>query len=155
MEIGDVILRVNGLETVEARDVSRAVADLAPGDEARLLIWRDGRERDVRVTIGLFPEETDIAEASAPDAVGDALGLALARADQGVLVERVDPLSDAAAKGVRPGDIIVEVGGKRVETPRDVEQRVKEAEEQERGSVLLLLRNNERQRFVALTLKDA
>ena len=73
----------------------------------------------------------------------------------GVVVQSVDPSSDAAEKGVRPGDIIVKVSGKDVKKPADVVAGVEAASKADKSSVLLLLRSEEQQRFVALSLSKS
>ena len=68
------------------------------------------------------------------------------------MVRSVDPASEAAEKGIRPGDVIVKVSGRDVKKPSDVVAGVEEAKKGNRNSVLLLLRSNDQQRFVALTV---
>lgn len=153
---GDVIIDVDGADMAEPRDVSRRIAGMKPGETIEIGVWRAGRAQAVRVTVGLFPEEVNVA--AAPAKTGDAeleLGLALTATRGGVLIERVDPLSEAAAKGVRPGEIIVAVGGRGVQTPAEVVKGVQQARAENHASVLFLLRNDGSQRFVALALKDA
>lgn len=149
---GDVILEVDGAAMAEPRDLSRRIAKMKPGETIDLGVWRAGRVQTVQATVGLFPEEADVATAPVPGDVE--LGLALTATEDGVLIERVNPSSEAAAKGVRPGEIIVEVGGRSVQTPAEVVKRVQQARAQNRMSVLFLLKNDGSQRFVALALKD-
>ena len=70
----------------------------------------------------------------------------------GVLVTRVDPDSDAADKGIQPGDVVVSVGNKAVHTPQDIKTRYRGAQTQGRKSVLVLVDGNSGQRFVALKI---
>ncbi|MEP5926143.1 MAG: PDZ domain-containing protein, partial [Nitratireductor sp.] len=70
----------------------------------------------------------------------------------GVLVTDVDPLSAAVEKGVRPGDVIVEVAQRAVETPEDVERIVKSEEKGGRSSILLRISAGGDIRFIALRL---
>jgi serine protease Do len=107
------------------------------------------------VVLGEFPEEPRqvAAREGAPAGKVGELGLALTSGpDGGVVVQGVDPQSEAAAKGVRPGDVIVKVNGRTVSNPGELETRI---EESGKSSVLLLLRNESGQHFVALSLKDA
>ena len=59
----------------------------------------------------------------------------------------------AAEQGVRPGDIIVEVGQDEVDKPTDVAARVAKSKEEGKKSVLLLIDRQDDLRFVALPLK--
>lgn len=160
IKTGDVILSVNGRQMEDVRAVSRTVADLQPDTDAEIIVWRDGREKTIDVEIGVFPENPQMAAAAetggeAETATTEALGLALAESPDGVVVRSVDPDSDAAEKGVRPGDVIVKVSGRDVKKPADVVSGVEEAKKAGKSSVLLLLRSQDQQRFVAITLEKS
>ena len=71
---------------------------------------------------------------------------------KGVAVVSVDEDTDAFKKGLRKGDLIEEVGQVAVETPEDVANAVKAAQDAGRKSVLLLVRRSGNPRFVALSL---
>jgi len=64
----------------------------------------------------------------------------------------VDPDSEAAARGLQPGDVITEIGQRPVATLEEFRTRVDEAEEAGQTSVLLLIRRAGTPRFVALPL---
>ncbi len=70
----------------------------------------------------------------------------------GVLITGVAEAGSAAEKGLRPGDVIVEVGQEPVAAPEDVEVKVREAVEAGRGSVLLLVQSGGDLRFVPLSI---
>ena len=160
IKTGDVILSVNGRQMEDVRAVSRTVADLKPDTDAEIIVWRDGREKTIDVEIGVFPDNPQMAAAAetggeAETATTESLGIALAMSPDGVVVRSVDPDSDAAEKGVRPGDIIVKVSGRDVKKPADVVSGVEEAKKTGKSSVLLLLRSQDQQRFVAITLEKS
>lgn len=160
IKTGDVIVDVNGKAMEDVRAVSRTVADLEPESNAKLVIWRDGREKPIAVRIGTFPDNPQMAAATEPGAepetaTTESLGLALADSPDGVVVKSVDPASDAAEKGIQPGDIVVKVSGRDVKKPADVVAGVEEANKAKKSSVLLLLRSDNQQRFVALTLQKS
>jgi len=156
---GDVIIKVGGRTMPDVRSVSRTIADMSPGDKASIGIWRDGKERTLNITIATFPEQIAVAAANTgveqTAAATQSLGLGLVQGDGGVVVQTVSPGSEAAEKGVRPGDVIVKISGKDVKTPADVVEGVREAKTASKTSVLLLLRNQDQQRFIALSLKKA
>jgi serine protease Do len=70
----------------------------------------------------------------------------------GVVVSAVDPDSEAARKGVNAGDVIKRVGQTNVHLPSDVARAVDDARKAGRDSVLMLLANEQGDRFVALRL---
>ncbi len=52
---GDAIVAVNGDRIRDPRELSRRIAQVKPGDTAKLTVWRDGRERSVAVEVGRQP----------------------------------------------------------------------------------------------------
>ena len=72
----------------------------------------------------------------------------------GGLVERLLPQADgvAAEKGLKAGDVIVEISQEEVNSPADVKKKVDEARERNRKSVLLLVEGQGGLRFVALQI---
>jgi serine protease Do len=156
---GDVIVKVNGADMTDVRDVSRTVADLRPGTDTAIELWRNGKAKDINVAIAVFPDKIETAKAdensSSPAETTQSLGLGLTQGDGGVVVQSVDPNSEAAEKGIQPGDVIVKLSGKDVRTPADIVDGVSAAKKADKSSVLLLLRTQDQQRFVALTIKKA
>jgi len=169
---GDVVLRFNGRVVPSMRDLPRMVADSPVGDGAEVVVWRKGAEVTVSVLLGRL-EEGEVIAAAAPGprdepAPGEAVTLfgmtleALTDARRGeldigpdvmgVVVARVDQGGAAAGKGVRPGDVIVEVGQQPIAAPEDVAKRLDEIAADGRGSALFLLQSGGELRFVALSL---
>jgi len=70
----------------------------------------------------------------------------------GLVVTDVDNLSDAYEKGVRAGDLITEAGQQKIASVSDLDDRVAEAQEAGRTSILLLVRRAGEPRFVALPI---
>src|ERR1700675_2616947 len=129
IEPGDVVVKFDGKDIKEPKDLSRVVADTAVGKEVDVVIIRKGEEQTKRVTLGRL-EDTDkpqpASAKSAPEpekpVTQKALGLDLANLSKdlrsrykikdtvkGVVVTGVDNASDAADKRLSAGDVIVEV----------------------------------------------
>jgi len=79
--------------------------------------------------------------------------LGLAEGANGLVVKGVDETTEAYEKGLRAGDIITEAGQKKVESPTDLEDRIADAREGGRKSLLLLVRRGGDPRFVALSIE--
>lgn len=164
LENGDTILAVNGQTVKDAKDLARRIGNLRPDSTAKIKILRGGKEQVVDVPLGKQPG-AKVASQQPSDSSGamvEGLGLELAAASEvpgagkdGVVVVNVEDGSEAAAKGLQVGDTILEVGGKAVSTPEDVDGGIQEAADAERKAVLLRVQNGDRQRFVALALKKA
>ena len=173
---GDVILNFDGKDINAMRSLPLAVAEEQAGRTVRLTYWRAGKRGETSVTIGaleqaeksgLLRDETKQSEAAQPvlpDSVRIAVaGLTLGRIDpddrraygiadglKGAVVTKVAPLSDAAEKGLSPGDVVVEADRRAVTDPAQVTAAFAEAAKDRRASVLLLVNRAGDVRFVAL-----
>lgn len=171
IQAGDVILRFNGQEVREMRNLPRIVADTSVGSSVPVVVWRDGQERTVTVTVAELPAEAAQAAATpgpaAPPQTLELSGLGLrvgpitpeARErfslrpeSRGVVITEVTPGSAAAERELRPGDVIVEVQQERVNTPQEVQERLERLRRQNRATALLLIEGPQGQRWVPLRL---
>jgi serine protease Do len=169
---GDVILRFNNQDVREMRNLPRIVAETSVGTSVPVVVWRDGREETLQVTLGELPQDVQQAAAPAQQAPrGDrplelsGLGLRVAgvtpelrerfrlRPDaRGVVVTEVAPNTPAAERELRPGDIILEVQQERVATPQELQERIERLRRQGRATALFLVETQQGQRFVPLRL---
>ena len=85
----------------------------------------------------------------------DQLGLSLApgKVKEGVAIAEVEQSSDASEKGLKAGDVILEVGGTAVASAEDVAAGIQKAKEAGRKAVLLKVKSGDQNRFVAVQLK--
>jgi len=169
---GDIVTAV-GNETVKTpKDLSRLVADLAPGDKRSVTLWRDGKSMDVSVTIG---GNDDTKQASNENGDGKvqpsnqpSIGVGLAnltpdvrqqlnlpRGVEGAVVASVNPDKPAAAAGIQTGDIIVSVNDQPVRNAHEVQTAVAKAGKDGRKSVLLLIERDGDKTFVAVPFSAA
>lgn len=173
IEQGDVVLRFDGREVEDMRKLPRMVAETPIGKEVKVVVWRKGKEKTVGVKLGELDDETlelastdpqqDVKTGRIPD-----LGLSLAtmtpelrerfgldEKTQGVVITDVDETGSAAEKGLRPGDIIVEVDQEEVRSPDQIVERVKKAKtDGYRVVTLLVLREGDFQ-WIAVRLQDS
>jgi serine protease Do len=156
---GDVVTTINGTAVTAPRDLVTAIGTARPGQAVTLGWLRNGSAKEARVTLGQHPasrEAARVAEAKAP-----ALGLSLAaNAEGGARVAAVEPGSIAAARGVRPGDVIRKAGARDVTSPADVAEAVAAARAAGQEAIALQVerggqQGGGQQRFVALPLRDA
>ena len=171
VKAGDVIVQVNGDKIDDSRDLARTIAELAPGSDVNLSIIRYGAPHEVTLKLGKFPSAKKLAsleQEQEPEAGTqlEGLGLSLAPAmrvpgagDAGVVITEVSPDSDAADKGLKAGDVILQVAGETVSNASDVATGVKKAmdraKEKDKVNVLLQVKTGDQTRFVALSLKKA
>ena len=174
IEPGDVVVKFDGKDIKEPKDLSRTVADTAVGKAVDVVIIRKGQEVIKQVTLARLEENEKPTPASVKTEVQPekpvtqkALGLDLAGLSKdlrakykikdsvkGVVVTGVDGNSDAAEKRLSAGDVIVEVAQESVANAGDVKKRVDALKKDGKKSVLLLVANGDGEvRFVALSLQ--
>ncbi len=170
---GDVIVTFDGVDVDDTRSLVRQVGNTTVGKSVRVVVFREGGTQTILVTLGRREE----AERSVPaameqeeggveeqkevlgltlsvltDEVREELGLA---ADmEGLAVVDVDETSEAYEKGLRAGDLITEAGQQKVTDLASFDDRISDAEEAGRKSLLLLVRRGGEPRFVALSLES-
>lgn len=121
---GDVILSIDGTTAEDPRQISRMVADIAPGSEVPVTVFRDGERVDVTLTLSergaaAQSEETDIGTPAdgelmgitispVPELVRRNLGL---QEGEAIMVQNVQPGSPAAEAGLMQGDVILSADG--------------------------------------------
>jgi serine protease Do len=167
VEAGDVITAVNGVAVKDAKDLARQIGSIAPGTSIKLTLWHKDQEKNVAVSLGEMPNQRE-ARATTPDTstphAGELpkLGLTLAPAGQvagsgseGVVVTKVDPNGIASEHGLQTGDVILEVGGKKVAHPSDVRSALNDAQKDGKRSVLMRVKSGDATKFVALRLGRA
>lgn len=129
---GDVITAINKQPVVDNNGLRNLVASMGPGANVEVTAMRNGADQKFQVALAELPDrprpETEESSSDANPTPGvEKFGLTLqpltaqtaARYgldtnDQGLLVARVDPSSNAANAGIRPGDLIQEVNGQPV-----------------------------------------
>ncbi|TIN27551.1 MAG: DegQ family serine endoprotease [Mesorhizobium sp.] len=171
VQTGDVITSFAGQDVKDPKDLSRAVADVAPGAKETLDVWRKGKAVQISVAVGRNTD--DVKTASADDGSGapsaeqgsrvPAMGLGLmditpdireqmnlADNQRGAVVAGVNPDKAAAASGIQAGDIIVAVNQAPVKSARQVTQAIAQAGKSGRKSVLLLVERDGGQIYVAV-----
>jgi serine protease Do len=139
---------------------------MAPGSAAKVTVWREGNEKRVSLTLAELPKERE-ARSSAPDSGQTGtdvpkFGLTLAPAGQvagsgpeGVVVTKVDPNELASEHGFKIGDIIPDVGGKKVVSPVDVGNAISGAQKDGKRNLLMRLKSDDATKFVAIPIGRA
>jgi len=170
MLAGDVIVTFDGTEVSDTRGLVRTVGNTDVGKAVRVVVYRDGKTETLLITLGRREDAESAvpAVAPAPEApvTSEVLGmtlsslteeirgeLGLTAAVSGLVVTEVAEDSEAFEKNIRAGDIITEAGQSKIDGIADLEDRIEEAREAGRKSLLLLVRRAGEPRFVALSLE--
>ncbi len=155
LQPGDVITAVGERAITQPRDLAEAVAAVKPGGSITLLLLRDGKAIEQKVTLGGAPDARE-AKANAEERQGQGnLGLALApnRGGEGVVISEVRPDSVAASQGLQAGDVILRAGDRAVKAPRDVVEAVGAARKDGKTAIALQVERDGGRAFLALPLK--
>ena len=176
---GDVIVKFDGKDVREMRDLPRVVAESPVGKAVDVVIIRKGVEQTIKVTLGRLEDGEKAAagesggadgiqgdEGAAPVASASVLGMTVSELNDdarskfgisadvsGVIVTDVAKDSAAAERGIQPGEIITEIAQESVATPKDVMDRIGALKEQGRKNALLMLASKTGElRFVTIRM---
>jgi serine protease Do len=159
---GDVILEVNGRAIESARDLTRIIGRMAPGETARIVLWREGRKKEVSVEVGRRDKQLAQKQEQKPSEAGvqgmhlrtltsmEARSLGL-ESPKGLVLTEIKQGSPAQQAGLRPGDVILQANGQIVTEVSQLKAVIERA--REKGVVLLLINRKGQNLFQALRLK--
>ena len=165
IESGDVIVSVDGQPVEDSSALLRAIAAKKPGNTVALGIWRNGKEEQMKVTLG---ERQLAGNTKAEDGKKSDEGLLgfSARAltaeerrtlkisdKEGVFVVDVDPDRAAAEADIRPGDIILRADRKAVNSPEALSKIVKDVGVK-RGAIMLQIQRRGESLFRAVPIES-
>ncbi len=168
---GDVIIAFNGKPVSDSNDLVRAVSDAGVGRKATVDILRNGKRLTVSVVTAERPKSLTVGEdeekaegADGEDSLGATLGMDLSNLNDmlrqqfdippsvdGVLI--TDVSRHAAMRGFRPGDVILEVTGRRVESVGDVRRAIEALKKQGRKAALLRVLRDDQYLFLSIPLE--
>ena len=151
IQIGDVIVEMNGEPVVGSSDLRNKVGLLRVGDAVRLTIERDGKPMTIELAVGESSEVALGAGSQIPQLKGVVLGpltpsSPLHEEVEGVLVVEVEVDTPAWNAGLREGDVIVEVNRREVKSTDEI----LEAFEGSVPPLLLNIRRGDGARFILI-----
>jgi serine protease Do len=180
LQAGDVIVKFDGVDIKESRDLPKVVALAPVGKDVSVVVIRQGKEISRTVKLGRLEDsekqqavleakspETEKVKPLAPPPAEKAFGMefsSLSTATRqkfsigedvagGVVVTNVEPDSAAAEKNIQAGEVIQEVNQLPVKDPSDVTNKIKALKDSGKKSALLLIANTHGEvRFVALMM---
>jgi serine protease Do len=164
---GDVILSVDGRKVSAPNDLQAYIARKHANDEVTLKIWRDSKEREIRLRLKPRSDNEQLAFNSKPAPNNSApiklkqLGLDVKdlteadkqryEVDYGVRVSDLEPFGQAATRGVMKGDVILDVNGKKVYSVVDFKSEISKIKDGE-AALLRIRRADKSTQFVAIEI---
>ena len=162
LKSGDVITEFNGKPVTDSRHLKLEVARIKPGETVPVKFLRDGRNKNLEVTLKELPGSEPLArnEDSAAEDTEALKGVAVGDLDAqtrqqfevpgkvvGAIITGVEPGSAAAEAGLKPGDVITEINRRPV---RNAEDAVKLTERAPDKTTLLRIWSGRGSRYVAV-----
>ena len=178
LQVGDVVVSLNGRAIESSSELTRAVGSAKPGDTLRLELLREGRRQTINVRSGSRPANLETASAGSDDesggptnpgaAAGEVVeGLTVAPVNaalrsrfglpadvQGLVVTAVGQQSRAARLGFQPGMVVIQANGRSVGSAADLKGAVEAVKSAGRPGILLLMRTPRGNSPVVLPLQD-
>ncbi len=172
----DIILSVDGQEVNTSQQLQTVIASKDPGQTVTLKVFRDKKTIDRKVTLKVREDEQDLAAtdtrkrnpadaetAKSSTVTIDQLGLTVKSldtktkkdlgVDQGVVVDKVEPLSAAGQRSIFPGDVILSVGNQEINSPAEFKESI--ARMKAGDAVMLRVKGeNRRVNYVAIQIPE-
>ncbi len=158
LKVGDIVLRLNGTTPTDERSLLRDIARMAPGEHATVTILRDGKQLEIPASIVQWPRsfwnkfDAPIKQVKINWVIPPDLGLSLApvRDDQratygltpdqnGAVITAVAAGTDAAGRGIKPGDLLLQVQDRPIRSAADLRTALAQARESSRNFAMFLL----------------
>jgi serine protease Do len=171
VKAGDIVLNFDGKDVEDMKSLPRIVAETEIDKPVTVEVWRNGRSMKLQVIVGEMEEDIKVSKKVSPQSNEVVtkeileLGLLLSNITEdmrskfgipenisGVLVVNVKSDTDAADKGILPGDIIIEISQNKVYTPGDVSMRVAEEINAERDFALILINRKGNLSYIAVKI---
>ena len=159
IKAGDVITAIDGKDVVSAHDLARSISAMQPGTKVEVAFLRNGQSQTADVTLATLPGAT--AQRASLEGGQDnglpQLGLSLAPSTEvpgsaaaGVVVTGVANSGVAADRGIKEGDVILDVNGRKVATPDDLDNALHAVKSDNRKMALLRIQSGDQIHFVAV-----
>jgi len=162
IQAGDIITAVNGNAIKDSRTLAREISGMAPGSAVKLDILRKGESKNINVTLATMPGQpekqakaNDNGETSGTPHLGVAVAPASEVAgagEKGVVITAVDPDGPAAERGLKSGDVILDVAGKSVSSVGELRSALKDAKSGGKKDVLMRIKTADNTHFVAVPI---
>lgn len=160
---GDIVLSIDGVKVDDSSALRNKVALVEPGTQMKMVIVRDGKEKDVSVKAGERPSDPQALMLGTNDGVQNEFGLGFQEltpelasqlgydVEKGIIIKDVLPESVAGKAGLKPGMLIEQVNKMSVFTLADIQKALERSPDAKR--VLLRVNFGQGSRYIALVAK--
>lgn len=168
----DVIQQINDVKISRSSTLTRIIRKMAPGEKAKIVVIRDGKEKTITVTIGRQKSSRSYAFSLGDgknlfnwySGRGAYLGIQLhelnkdlasyfgVKEDEGALILGVEEDSPAEKAGLKSGDVITKIDDEKISDPEDVQEIISELEEDD--EIKLEIMRQSRKQTINVTLEE-
>lgn len=157
IKAGDIIIQFGHKEITQMNMLPAIVAQTAVGEKVKVTLFRDGKKKKVKVTIGKLKEDDLSTEAEEENSL---LGLSVQeltpelakslklKEEKGVIVSNVEQGSAASIAGLRRGDLILEANRQEISNMGDYSKAMEKIKDER--SILFLVKRNSHTKFVVV-----
>jgi len=171
----DVIIDVDGTPVKTVRELQRMIAGFRPDSTVKIKVLRDGREQVIDVKLAKLPDQQQAAVETKGQRKGpegnqsrdddrnsreinlSKLGITVAPATEvqganaeGIVVTDVESDGPAAERGLRTGDVILDIGGQNVSRASDLNNAIAKARKEGKSVIMLRVKSQSGMRYVTL-----
>ena len=165
LQVGDVILAVNGQSIADAGELTRTIGHLSPDKEVEIRVWRKGEVHEFAVLLGERNLQTARTKTEPGGDTAMVLGLDLRPVTEqearelglddprGLIVTGVGQSSPAAEADIRQSDVILEANGQPVDSMADLNAVLKD-DAARKGVVMFLIKRRGQNLFRTVPLDE-
>ena len=155
LQVGDVILSVKEQNIENPKDLARTVGKITPGENAAIKLLRQGEEVNLSITLAEQEKINPVKKAVAKlenNKAATKLGLEIIPHPKGdgIIISNLDVNSAAYSKGLRQGQKIVAINGKKIREMREVMKIIERAKQKGDEFIVAQVENDQQSRFLAL-----
>ncbi len=168
---GDIIIKVDGQDITDNTDLLHKVAKLSPDKTVPIIVWREGKEKELQLTLGTRDSNRTAANDNKPGASNNSGSASLAelgisvrpltkeeakaidnKEEIGLLITSLEADKPASQAGLQQGDLLLSANLKELKNNDDLNQVIKN-DADKKGAVMFKVMRRGQTFFVAVPLK--
>lgn len=166
IKVGDILLEFDNKKIDRMTQLPQMVSRAGPEKNVQVKLLRKGKETNIKVVIGELTNDSQDGDHTKVQSTSDyVIGLIVSdlpselkdrKGDvpsKGVLVTNVDSNSNSTLRGIKKGDIIIQIDGSDIENTSHFQKQVDLAAKKQKNSLMLLIYRNGNQFFTSIRLK--
>ncbi|WCR53836.1 MAG: Periplasmic serine endoprotease DegP [Wolbachia endosymbiont of Ctenocephalides orientis wCori] len=166
IKVGDILLEFDNKKIDRMTQLPQMVSRAGPGKSVQVKLLRKGKETNIKVVVGELDSDsqdndhietrstsdyvTGLTVSDLPSELKDGKGNVPSK---GVIVTNVDSNSNSTLRGIKKGDIIMQIDGSDIENTSHFQKQVDLAAKKQKNSLMLLVFRGGNQFFISIKLE--